>query len=136
MKKRKPQPHRSLRVKKDTASAKDNQHYYAVLIEGLRSDFKMLIEKLDGMEARINQRFDETARETEENFKQVGIVLSHHSRLLEQNEQRWENNDKRLDRIETTLARHDKKFDDIDRKLDTLSETLAEHDQIRKQRTA
>lgn len=45
---------------------KDIQHYTAILLEEIRSDFKMVIEKTEGTEDRLRHEFDTKLRSLEE----------------------------------------------------------------------
>jgi chromosome segregation ATPase len=133
---RRPTQARPLRAGKDPATAKQIQHYNAVLIESLESNFKFVIEKVDGMESRLNQRIDEERAKNDERFDRIESVLSYHSG-------QFKRVDSKLKEIESKLAEHDARFTQIDArfdrlesKLDTVITKVADHEQILKQRIA
>lgn len=100
--------------------AKEIAHYNAILIEDLKDQFKFVIEHVSGVEERLTKRMDERFVAHDQRFDIIESVLTQHSKMLQaneerwnQNEERWNQNDFRLDRIET--------------KLDSVIETVKQH---------
>ena len=97
------------------ASAAQIQHYNAILIEDLKSEFRFVVEHMSGIEQRLTDRMDKTDAANNERFDNIEAVLKIHSQMLQENSKRWEANEKRMERIET--------------KLDNVIEKVERHDQ-------
>lgn len=118
-------PKKSRQVSQD-----DPVHYTAVLVEGLRSDFKFVIEKVDGLEERLIRRMDEGFELHDERFDRIEAVLKTHSQMLQDNEGRWQQNDERWKQNDVRLER-------IEGKLNHVIEKVERHDQeIQRLKTA
>lgn len=103
-------------------------HRQTILIENLESNFKFVIEKVDGMEERINRRADERFAQQDERFDRIEAVLRVHSQLLNQNEERWKQNEKRWVENGERWAKNDNCLERIETKLDTVIEKVERHD--------
>lgn len=97
-------------------------HQTAILVEGLRSDFRLVIEKVDGMEERLNHRADERFAQQDEKFDRIEAILRMHSQKHNQNDERWRQNDDRWEKNDATLLR-------IETKLDKVIERVDRHDE-------
>jgi len=106
----------------DPASAKEIQHYNAVLIEELKSQFQMVTENTKTSEERLTKNMNERFAEQDDRFKTFEIILKYHTELFWKNDKRWEDNGKRFVVIE-------KKLDTVIEKLDKVSEKVDRHDQ-------
>lgn len=100
-------------------------HYIAVLVEGLRSDFRIVSEKVDCIEANIKKEMNERFDQQNERFNIIETVLKMHSQMLqtnekrwEENEKRWEANDKRWEENQITLHEILKSIKDVSEKVD------------------
>ena len=89
------------------------QHYNAVLIEDLKSQFKMVIERSEGAEERTRQFIEELHTKTQERFDNVDLVLRHHSELFEEMDERFNKVDQRFDRLESRVCGLEKKMDEV-----------------------
>lgn len=117
-------------------------HYNAVMIEELRSQFKFVIEKSEGVEERTRQLINELHQKTEERFDDVDLVLRKHSEMFVQvdqrfdrlvkkvdgHDQRFESLEHKFDRLEKKVDGHDQRFDTLERKMDEVVEIVQRHE--------
>ncbi len=76
------------------------QHYNAVMIEELKSQFKFVIENMAGVELRLTQRIDALITKNQEEHDCFKLVLHRHSGLFEKIDQRFDKVDERFDSLE------------------------------------
>ncbi|GEM_PF-3063488 len=117
-------------------TTKEIQHYNAVLIEALKSDFRAVTEGMNGMEVRLVRRMDETDQKNEKRFDDIEAILRLHTHKFEENDKRWESNEKRLDRIdgrltnvEVRLTGVESRLTNVETKLDLVVDKVEKHDQ-------
>lgn len=119
-------------------TAKSIQHYNAVLIEDLRSEFKFVVEHVSDVERRLTEKIDDSNTEHRERFKTIEAILKLHTEMLHengerwkrnedrwnQNERRWEQNDKRWEQNDKRWEENDKRWEENERKLTRIEEKL------------
>jgi uncharacterized protein (DUF3084 family) len=107
---------------KPLSSAAQIQHYNALLIEDLKSDFKFVVEHMNGIEKRLTERMDRTDAANQQRFDTIEAILKLHSQHFQKNEERWQKNEERWQKNEERLGR-------IETKLDQVVEKVERHDQ-------
>lgn len=115
--------------KKDNNS-QDAAHYFSILLEEVRSDFKFAIESVLDMEHRINQRMDDRFEKVDQRFEVIEAVLEEHSRNWVKNEQRWEQNEKRWEENEKRWKETARTLKDIQTTVTAVCHKVSEHDQL------
>ena len=116
-------------------SAQEIQHYNAIMIEELRSQFRAVIEHSTSIEQRLVARMDQTDEKTERRFQDIETILKQHSELHRQNLARWDANDKRWDANDKRWDANDKRLEKIEQRLtgieskaDQTGEKVEAHD--------
>lgn len=84
-------------------------HYNAVLIEDLQSQFKLVIEHVEGFRDSIRQ-------EMAEGFRQVHERLNVHEQYLKVNEKRWQDNEKRWQDNDKRWQDNEKRWQDNEKR--------------------
>lgn len=133
---------------KKTSKKTKVEHYNAVLIEELRSDFKFVVEHATSVEDRLNKKMDVKFEEVDQNFADIRKILHNFgnkfedidqnfsditrflNHMVRENNKRFENVDKRLESIDKRFESIDKRFGKLEIMLKPLVHKVIEHDQI------
>ncbi len=107
----------------------------SILLEEMRANFKAVMEHTSGIEERMIQRMDRIQARNEERFDTIESVLRYHSKLHEENAERWKENDLRWQkndeqwqRTEERLARIDDRLTRVESKLDHINFQVERHE--------
>lgn len=115
--------------KRRTSEKETVAHYNAVLIEGLKSDFRFVIEGLEGLRSELKQGMNEKFAEVDENFHTIRLVLQSHSRQFEKIDQRFEQIDHRFEKVNQRFDQIDQRFDQIDQRFEKVDQRFENMDQ-------
>ncbi len=110
--------------------------YQTALLEEMRSNMKLVLEHVSGLEGKMERRFSETQAQNNQRFDTIEAVLKEHSRMHQENlkrwdknDQRWERTENRLIRIEDRLIRVEDRLSYVEGKLDHVHYRVERHDQ-------
>lgn len=113
-----------------TDKKEDIAHYFSILLEDVRSDFKFAIESVLDMETRINKRMDERFEKVDQRFEVIESVLKEHSQNWVKNEQRWEQNEKRWKENNQKWKETARTLKDIQMTVTAVCHKVSEHDKL------
>jgi phosphoribosylaminoimidazole-succinocarboxamide synthase len=108
-------------------TAKDIQHYNGILIESLKSEFRLVNERMDHLEQRLICRMDETDLRNERRFRDIESILRLHTEYHRQHFESWKENDKKWDENNRRWEENNKRWDENNQRWNENSLFLREN---------
>lgn len=109
------------------------EHYNAILLEEVRSQMELVLEKVTGSEDRLMTAIRELRIEHDQRFDVIEAVLRQHSQILQQHDRQFEKIGQRLDRVETQIVEMRQELSstrqELSAKIDTTGVRLDHHEQ-------
>ena len=106
---------------KVTKTQSRKKDLFTIVLESIRSDFKVFGEKLEGLEKKIDKRF----KQVDKKLEQVDRRLEQVDRRLEQVDKRFEQVDKRFDSVQSNFKTVFGYLSKIDDEIQAIKKALA-----------
>lgn len=102
-------------------SAAQIEHYNAILIEDLRSQFRLVIEHVQTASSSLGERIDRFEQKTESRFEIIETILRQHSEILNEHS-------RILDEHSGILNEHSGVLRHLAKGMDALSDQVERQD--------
>jgi archaellum component FlaC len=96
------------------------KEHFEILLEDMRSNFELVMERLESSHKELKREIQEHRGETQEKFDMIAYMLER----LQKKDIEFE---KRFDGIDQRLTSIDERFDTLEQKVDTLADDFAKH---------